>query len=279
MSLECAKRGASILVLLDIHPPSLGAVKQEVLKVNGKTRVFECICDVSSIESVTTVADQIKKDLGEGGIDILINNAGIVMGKRLVELSPQQATKTIGVNTLGCFYILQSLLPDMIEYTRKPSVSSKGTPKRGCIVTIASVMGMFTVSQLSDYSASKFAAFGMHESLRMELREIAPHLQTLLICPYGINTGMFEGTSTGKGFIIRLQNLLYPLLEPDFVVQKIIDGIEHGESWIVMPSTLRILPYIFRFLPPEVYDVVMECLGAQDSMKTFKGRPPAKKTE
>ena len=61
-----------------------------------------------------------------------------------------------------------------------------------------------------------------------------------------------------------------------FLVQKVIDGIENGESWVVMPALLRVIPYVFRFLPPEVYDWLMDLMGGNDSMKTFQGRNPKK---
>jgi hypothetical protein len=76
-------------------------------------------------------------------------------------------------------------------------------------------------------------------------------------------------------------------------VQKVVDSIEGGESWVVMPFVLRVLPFLIRItLPPEVSqysytllsrwiltdanqvsDFLMDAMGGNDSMKTFRGRP------
>lgn len=64
----------------------------------------------------------------------------------------------------------------------------------GHIVTIASVAGVFGAAGLCDYCSSKFAAVGFEESLRNELSRLGKDgVQTTLVCPYFINTGMFAG--------------------------------------------------------------------------------------
>jgi all-trans-retinol dehydrogenase (NAD+) len=68
---------------------------------------------------------------------------------------------------------------------------------RGHIVSIASSAGLFGVTGLCDYCGSKFGAFGFNESLQMELAAIGKQdIHTTVICPYFINTGMFDGVKT-----------------------------------------------------------------------------------
>lgn len=67
----------------------------------------------------------------------------------------------------------------------------------GHIITIASAAGLFGTAGLVDYCASKFGAVGIHESLTMELNSLtSSNVKTLCVCPYFINTGMFDGVST-----------------------------------------------------------------------------------
>ena len=66
----------------------------------------------------------------------------------------------------------------------------------GHIVSIASCAGLGGVSGLCDYCASKFGAVGFQESLHMELKGLKSNIQTTVVCPYYINTGMFEGAKT-----------------------------------------------------------------------------------
>jgi len=67
----------------------------------------------------------------------------------------------------------------------------------GHIVTIASAAGLFGVNGLVDYCASKYAAVGFDESLRAELWvQQKSGVHTTVVCPFYINTGMFDGVTT-----------------------------------------------------------------------------------
>ena len=80
----------------------------------------------------------------------------------------------------------------------------------GHVVTIASSAGFFGVSGLCDYCASKFGAVGFDESLFMELGIMKKDdVHTTVICPFFINTGMFDGVKTRYIFMF---NSLYFIL-------------------------------------------------------------------
>ena len=67
----------------------------------------------------------------------------------------------------------------------------------GHIITIASGAGLFGMSGMMDYSASKFGAVGTHESLTMELYALGcTGVHTTCVCPFFIDTGMFDGVKT-----------------------------------------------------------------------------------
>ncbi len=67
----------------------------------------------------------------------------------------------------------------------------------GHIITISSSAGFFGVASLIDYCGSKFAAVGIHESLESELATLKlDGVKTTLVCPFFINTGMFDGVKT-----------------------------------------------------------------------------------
>lgn len=66
--------------------------------------------------------------------------------------------------------------------------------KRGHIVTVSSVTGLMGTYACTDYSATKFATVGFHESLYSELKYHGhEYIGMTLVCPYYINTGMFSG--------------------------------------------------------------------------------------
>ena len=90
---------------------------------------------------------------------MLINNAGIVSGKTILENSDFMMRKTLEVNTLAHLYTIREFLPDMLKI------------KKGHIVSTASVAGTVGTPGLSDYCASKFGAFAIDECLRTELKK------------------------------------------------------------------------------------------------------------
>jgi all-trans-retinol dehydrogenase (NAD+) len=117
-------------------------------------------------------------------VDILINNAGIVSGKKILDITERDLKKTFDVNAISHVFTVKEFLPEMLKQDK------------GHIVSIVSVAGIIGVPGLSDYCGSKFAAFGIDESLRLELKNLKSNVTTTCVCPYFINTGMFEGVKT-----------------------------------------------------------------------------------
>ena len=114
-------------------------------------------CDVSSPDDVNRAAADAVKEFGD--VHILINNAGIVSGKTLLENSDKMIQKTLEINTLAHAYTVRAFLPAMLA------------KNEGHVVTIASAAGLIGVSGLADYCASKYGVVGFDESLRMELKK------------------------------------------------------------------------------------------------------------
>lgn len=145
-------------------------------------------CDVSKKESITEAGKTSRDAFGD--VTILINNAGIVSGKKILENSDFMMQKTLEVNTLSHLYTIREFMPDMIKNNR------------GHIVSIASVAGTIGSPGLADYCASKFGAFGIDESLRLECKKLNYNIKTTCICPFFINTGMFDGAKSRFPFKI-----------------------------------------------------------------------------
>merc|ERR550539_360813 len=124
-----------------------------IRQAGGQASSF--LLDVTDREAVYKLADQIRKEIGD--VTILINNAGIVTGKKLHECPDALMAKTIDVNTTAHFWTLKAFLPSMIE------------KNSGHIVSIASIVGFVGCPSLVDYVASKFGAVGLMEALFLEL--------------------------------------------------------------------------------------------------------------
>ncbi len=249
MALGLAARGATVAVM-DVNAEGARVVAKEMRATTDREH-FSYGVDITDRAAVTAGATAIRAEMGE--VDIVINNAGVISGSApLVETPDDQIELTIQVNTMALFWVTKAFLPGMMQRNS------------GHVVTVGSASGMVGVSRLVEYSASKHAAIGFDESLRMELAELAPGVRTTIVNPYYIDTGMFDGVTT------RLPWLL-PILKEQDVVDRIIDAIARNRARVVMPPAVNLLSPL-RVLPVKAFDTVVNLLGVNDTMKTFTGR-------
>ncbi len=247
VALELARRGA-VPVIWDLDEPRVAETVSELDRVSGG-RARGYVCDVRDASAVGAMADRVRQDVGDP--EVLVNNAGVVSGARLLEIPEEKIRRTFDVNVLALFWVTRAFLPAMLA------------ADRGHVVTIASAAGLVGVARQTDYSASKHAAVGFDESLRVELHQTAPHIVTTVVCPYYIDTGMFEGVRTRVPFLL-------PILRPEAVATKIADAVASDRRMLVLPPIVRLLP-VFRVLPPVLFDRVMDLFGVNTSMDHFVG--------
>ena len=113
--------------------------------------------DVSNRAEVEAAVEKLNTELGN--VDILINNAGTATFGNFLALEPEVWEQQIKVNLFGVYYTTRAVLPQMIER------------KTGDIVNISSTAGKTGSAVTSAYAASKFAVFGLSESLMQEVRK------------------------------------------------------------------------------------------------------------
>ena len=247
MAFDFAGRGARVMVW-DLAAEALKRLEDEA---RGKGLFIKgMICDVTDREAVYRQAAAVKTELGP--VDILINNAGVVSGATFLETPDDKIIKTMQVNTFSLFWTCKAFLPDMIARNS------------GQIVTIASAAGIIGVKGLADYSASKFAAVGFDEAIRMELRGRKSAVRTTVICPFFIDTGMFQGVKT------RFP-LLLPIMKSETAARRMVRAVLHRRRKIVMPSSVYGV-FFLRLFPAWVIDAFAELFGISHSMDNFTGR-------
>ncbi|MGE3443532.1 MAG: SDR family oxidoreductase [Acidimicrobiia bacterium] len=247
VALSCAAKGSRI-VLWDIDAPALDAVADEIRRRGAD--VVTAVCDLGSRHAIEAAAAEC------GAVDVLVNNAGIVSGKPLLETTPEQIERTFAVNALAPIWTTRAFLAGMIER------------KRGHIVNVSSAAAISAPPRLTDYAASKWALVGFDEALRLELRRGRRKVRTTIVCPFYIKTGLFEGAKT------RFRSIL-PILEPEAVADRIVGAIEGNKSRVVMPRFVY-TGYVARVLPIRIYDALMSVFGISRSMDDFVGRTPGK---
>ncbi len=242
-----AREGAH-LVLWDINQAGLDAVEDACAALPGTVATYPC--DLTDREAIYATARQVLDE--HGAIDILINNAGVVSGKPLLEIPDEHIERTFAVNTLALFWTTRAFMPAMIEQGR------------GHIVTIASSGGLAATSRMTDYCSSKFAAFGFDEALRMECKRLGFPIRTTVVCPFYIHTGMFEGVKTRFPWIL-------PILKPEYAVRRIVTAIRKKKRRLIMPRFVY-TTFPSRLLPVGLSDAILEFFGVNKTMDEFIGR-------
>jgi len=247
MGRKVLERGAKTLVIWDINEVGIEAVKQEFSSLRGNIIGYKV--DVSNVENLIEISSKTKQDVGV--IDVLINNAGIVVGKYFHENTHQDIQKTMLINSNALMHVTLEFLPEMMK------------ENSGAICNIASSAGLISNPKMAVYAASKWAVNGWSDSLRLEMEQLKKNISVTTIMPFYINTGMFDG----------VQSKLIPILEPEPTAEKIIKSIENKRKILAMP-----LPYWFirisqGIFPLPIFDWIMDnVFGVYDTMKYFKGR-------
>lgn len=247
MAKKSLERGISHLVIWDINEEGLTKTKEEFSNFGIFISTYKV--DVSVLDEIKINAQKVRTEVGK--IDILINNAGIVVGKYFHENTHLDIQKTMLINSNALMHIALEFLPEMMR------------ENSGAICNIASSAGLISNPKMAVYAASKWAVNGWSDSLRLEMEQLQKNISITTIMPFYINTGMFDG----------VKSKLIPILEPEPTAEKIIRAIENKRKILAMP-----LPYWFirlsqGLLPLPIFDWVMDNIfGVYDTMKYFKGR-------
>lgn len=173
-----AARGGQV-VALDVNGPGAAETAQLIKDAGG--RAWSSRMDVTDEGEVGSAIGWAADTLG--GIDLVINAAGVLSVAPVVDLEAREWRRVLEVNATGAFLVSRAAARIMIEAARPAS-----------IVSIASIAGKIGEPGLAHYAASKFALVGFTQALA---RELAPHGITVnAVCPGVVRTPMIEELST-----------------------------------------------------------------------------------
>lgn len=248
VSVNLAKQGCC-LVLWDKDEQGNEETGRMVRSLGAKAYVYKC--DVADRDNVYKLAKDVEKEVGR--VSILVNNAGIVSGRQLLDLSDEDITQTFNVNTLAHFWTLKAFLPSMVE------------ANRGHVVTVSSVLAEIGIPWCSDYCASKAAVKALHESAAREMIIRGRDVHFTLVCPYMVTTGLFEGISLKYTWLLNT-------LSPEYVGRKIVEAVKTDQDYLYLPYLIQAAVLLEHILPFRGQLVMEDFMGGSKAMQTFTGR-------
>ena len=177
-----AQAGAR-LVLLDLDQAALDSLAQH-LRDHHNVEVLALRCDVAEAAAVEAAVALAVEQFG--GIDLLINNAGITHRSRFADTDLAVFQRIMQVNYFGALHCTRAALPSLLA-------------RRGQIVVLSSLSGFAPMLDRSAYNASKHALHGLFETLRLELA--GSGVNVMLVCPGFTATDIRKKALVGDGSV------------------------------------------------------------------------------
>ena len=153
VALEFARQGADVALHFAHSAAGAEAAVAEIRQAGGKAEAFKA--DLAELGQVRALASQATEFLG--GIDVLVNNAGITMNKPFGQVTPEQFDTLFNVNIRGMFFLTQSAVPGMIE---------QGS---GAVINLTSVHAFAGMTEHTVYAGTKAAIVAFTRVLALEL--------------------------------------------------------------------------------------------------------------
>lgn len=203
ISILFAKKGVKTVVVARTRT-EIEQTGKEIKNIGGDFLVLKG--DVRKHSDVKNVVNKTLKTFGR--IDFLINNAGVLAHKKLVETSENEYDEVMDTNVKGIFLFSKEAIPKM---------------KEGVIINISSGAGHYAFANLSIYCASKFSVLAITESLAKEVKNLG--IKVFAVCPGPVATRMQEKYMGGKYSLIK-----HLIVQPEKIAKKVIKLCEKPNS-------------------------------------------------
>ena len=220
-------------VILDLDQAALDSLVQH-LREHLNVEALGLRCDIADAEAVErAVALAVERF---GGIDVLVNNAGITHRSLFIETELAVFRRVMAVNFYGALHCTQAALPSLLA-------------RRGQIVVLSSLTGFAPLLYRSAYNASKHALHGLFDTLRMELDGTG--VAITLACPGFTATDLRKNALVGDGSVIRQPAVVLgaEVASPRDVAEAIYQGALRRRRLLVLSNVNWRARILARFFP------------------------------
>lgn len=230
-------QGARI-ALVDLRADGATAVATGLVDAGMDVRPY--VCDVTDFAACESVMQEVRNDYG--GIDVLINNAGLTHVSAFAKTAPEVYRRVMDVNFFGAMHCTKAALPDLIA-------------RRGKIAVMSSIAGIAPLAARTGYCASKHALHGFFDTLRCELRDAG--VSVTLVCPTFTDTGFATRGLGSDGDTLKAERgTTGDLNTPEAVAIATRDATAAGKRLVIVGNTGK-LGHLVNRIAPGIYENMM----------------------
>jgi short-subunit dehydrogenase len=253
-----AQSGAHVAALdRDAHALAALAHELEAIASQHATACLTAVCDVTRPDDCESAITQVCQRLG--GVDLLINNAGIAHRSAFADTQVDVLRRVMDVNFFGAVHCTHAALPSLRQ-------------RRGQVVAISSVAGFAPLIGRTGYAASKHALHGFFDSLRTELQDDG--VDVLIVCPSFIDTGIDRAALGGDGqTAAQARKTTGKTTQPSEVATAILHAAQQRRQLLLLGFTAQAAWWLSRLWPTR-YAALMRKRLQSEFFPTTAHRPP-----
>ena len=227
LAVAAARRGGKVLAAAR-SDELLRGLAEEVRRGGGTLETVRA--DVTSAADRRAMAEAAVRCFG--GLDVLVNNAGIGATGHFAEAGPERLRRIMEVNFFGLTETTRACLP-LLRKGNRPAV-----------LNISSIAGKRGIPARSEYSASKFAVQGFSEALRAEVAKDG--IDVLVVCPGLTQTNFSQNMLEQKA---RMQLDHMRGMTADEAARQVLRALRKGRDETVLTFKGKLIVWVSRFLP------------------------------
>jgi NAD(P)-dependent dehydrogenase (short-subunit alcohol dehydrogenase family) len=238
LAMRLAQAGVR-LVIFDLEQQALDSLVQH-LADHHNAEALGVLCDVADSDAVERAMKLTVERFG--GIDVLVNNAGITHRSSFADTELAVFQRIMAVNYFGALHCTKAALPSLIA-------------RNGQVIVLSSLSGFAPLLYRSAYNASKHALHGLFETLRHELKDA--DVNVMLVCPGFTATDLRKNALVGNGSVAAQPSLaMGKVASPQDVAEAIYQGALKRRRLLVLSNVgwrARLLAQFF----PRIFERVL----------------------
>lgn len=231
LAMELAGRGARLLIA-DVD--EAGGHETVGLLTDAGAQAHFVACDVRDAEQVEQLAEAADRLIG--GVDLLVNNAGIAVSGRVGEVSLADWRHIIDINLMGVVHGCHTFVPRLVAQ------------RKGFVLNVASAAGLLAPPEMGPYNVTKAGVVALSETLRAEAGP--ENVVVSVLCPTFFRTNLMDrarGPQKHQTMAVKMMDK--SRVQASDVARAALDALDHDRLYVIPMLDGRLLWGLKRWMP------------------------------